>query len=138
MPTLELNGRIFLEIWRRYEQLLDFNEDLPCSHAVGQVPDIIRFSALEKALVERLHEKSNLVLEIFKQTNNDWEETAYRWLFVSFGFKLNAESMKELASLVPYKILLKYRNQLPTLEAILFGAAGLLPDQSDELYVHFL
>lgn len=138
MPTIELDGRIFLEIWRRYDQLLDFNEDLPCAHALGQVPEIIRFSALEKALVGRLHEKSQLVLNILEQTNNDWEETAYRWLFVSFGFKLNAEAMKELASLVPYKILLKYRNQLPALEAILFGVAGLIPEQSDEPYVHYL
>ena len=39
---------------------------------------------LEKALVERLWEKSALILETLDQTKGDWEETAYCWLFACF------------------------------------------------------
>ena len=138
MPTLELKGKIFLEIWRNYESLLDFKSDLPCAHALAGIPEIIRFSALEKALVERLHEKSHQILKLLDETKGDWEETAYRWLFTCFGFKVNAQPMSELAALVPYKILQKNRNQLPILEAILLGQAGLLPEKSEEPYVQFL
>lgn len=138
MPTLELDGKVFLEVWRRYEQLLDFRSELPCAHALSQVPEIIRFSALEKALVERLHSKSESVLNLLELTQGDWEETAYRWLFVSFGFRVNSQPMGELASQIPYKILQKHRTSLPTLEAMLFGLAGLLPEESSEPYVGHL
>ncbi|MFC3417001.1 DUF2851 family protein [Algoriphagus hitonicola] len=138
MPTLELDGKIFLEIWRNYERTLDFNQDLPCAHVLEKVPEIIRFSALEKSLVERLQEKSQHILKILEETKGDWEETAYRWLFQCFGFKINAIPMSELASRVPYKILQKHRNQLPVLEANLFGRAGLLPMNSEEPYVQHL
>jgi len=138
MPTLELKGKIYLEIWRNYEQMLDYKAELPCAHGVKDIPEIIRFSTLEKALVERLQEKSELILQILDQTKGDWEETAYRWLFSAFGFKTNSQPMLELAERIPYKILLKHRNQPTVLEAILFGQAGLLPEQSDEPYVQLL
>ncbi len=138
MPTLELKGRIFLDVWKRYRDSLDFNEKLPCSSRIAKVPKIIRFSALEKALVERLEEKSDLVLEILNETKGDWEETSYRWLFRCFGFKRNAESMQELAKLLPYKILKKHRPQVSIMEAMLFGQAGLFPDEGTEPYVDFL
>ncbi|MEP0712643.1 DUF2851 family protein [Algoriphagus sp.] len=138
MPTLELKGLIFLDVWRNYEQMLDYKADLPCSHGLKDVPEIVRFSTLERALVERLQEKSSLILDILKSTTDNWEETAYRWLFSCFGFKTNSQAMGELAALVPNKILQKHRNQLPVLEAILFGQAGLLPLESDEPYVLFL
>lgn len=138
MPTLELKGKIYLEIWRNYERMLDHKSDLPCGYGVKNIPEIIRFSTLEKALVERLQEKSELILQILDQTKGDWEETAYRWLFTCFGFKTNSRAMGELAEKVPYKILQKHRNQLPVLEAMLFGQAGLLPALSDEPYVQYL
>lgn len=138
MPTLELKGLIYLDIWRNYERMLDYKSDLPCAHGLREAPEIVRFSSLEKALVERLQEKSSLILDILKSTTDDWEETAYRWLLTCFGFKKNNEAMSELASLVPYKVLQKHRDQLPVLEAILLGQAGLLPLESEEPYVQFL
>ncbi|WP_232825646.1 DUF2851 family protein [Algoriphagus litoralis] len=134
LPTIELKGKIYLEIWRNYEQLLDFKSDLPCAHALGTVPEIIRFSSLEKALVERLQEKSEMILKILNQTKGDWEESSYRWLFTCFGFKVNSQPMGELAALVPYKILQKHRTQVSALEAMLLGQAGLLPEKTDEPY----
>jgi hypothetical protein len=138
MPTVELKGRIFLEVWRNYENLLDFKSDLACAHALTKVSEIVRFSALEQALVGRLYNKSQLILEILDQTKGDWEETAYRWLFTCFGFKTNSQPMAELAALVSYKTLQKHRNQVSALEAMLLGQAGLLPEESDEPYVQHL
>ncbi|MCS5491487.1 DUF2851 family protein [Algoriphagus limi] len=138
IPTLELEGKIFLDIWRNYERLLDYNQDLPCAHALAKVPEIIRFSALEKALVERLQEKSGQLLQILEETKGDWEETAYRWLFHCFGFKTNSQPMQDLSSLIPYKILQKHRSQISALEAMLFGQSGLLPPETDEPYIRHL
>lgn len=138
MPTLELKGKIFLEVWRNYESLLDFKSDIPCAHALPSVPEIIKFSALEKSLVDRLQDKSKRILEILNQTKGDWEETAYRWLFTCFGFKTNSQAMSDLAALIPFKTLQKHRNQPLILEAMLLGQAGLLPEKSEEPYVQTL
>jgi hypothetical protein len=107
MPTVALNGKIYLDIWRNYEQLLNFQLDLPCAHALATVPEILRFSASEKALVERLYEKSQGVLAILQATQGDWEETAYRWLFRCFGYHTNRLPMEELGQLLPYTLLKK-------------------------------
>uniref|UniRef100_UPI004048573E DUF2851 family protein n=1 Tax=Algoriphagus sp. TaxID=1872435 RepID=UPI004048573E len=138
MPTVELKGKIYLDIWRNYQQLLDFQLNLPCAHAMATVPEILRFSASEKALVERLHEKSQEVLAVLQATKGDWEETAYRWLFRCFGYHTNRLPMEELGQLLPYTLLKRHREQLQHLEAMLLGQAGLLPEDSEDLYVQQL
>ncbi len=138
MPTVELKGKIYLDIWRNYQQLLDFQLDLPCAHALPTVPEILRFSASEKALVERLHEKSQSVLAILQATQGDWEETAYRWLFRCFGYHTNRLPMEELGQLIPYTLIKRHREQLQHLEAMLLGQAGLLPEDSEDAYVQQL
>uniref|UniRef100_UPI0040478491 DUF2851 family protein n=1 Tax=Algoriphagus sp. TaxID=1872435 RepID=UPI0040478491 len=138
MPTVELKGKIYLDIWRNYQQLLNFQLNLPCAHAMATVPEILRFSASEKALVERLHEKSQEVLAVLQATKGDWEETAYRWLFRCFGYHANRLPMEELGQLLPYTLLKRHREQLQHLEAMLLGQAGLLPEDSEDLYVQQL
>ncbi len=138
MPTLELKGKIYLDIWRNYQQLLDFQIDLPCAHALPSVQEILRFSASEKALVERLHEKSKEVLAVLRATEGNWEETAYRWLFRCFGYHTNRLPMEELGQLLPYTLLKRHREQLQQLEAMLLGQAGLLPEESEDSYVQQL
>ena len=135
MPTLVLQGKIYLEVWRNYQNLLDFKSDLPCAHAISTVPEIVRFSAVEKALVERLYHKSLRVLDLLKESRGDWEETAYRLLFGCFGFHSNRQPMEELANLVPYSLLKRHREQPQVLEAMLLGQAGLLPEQTEDAYV---
>lgn len=138
MPTVELKGKIYLDIWRNYQQLLDFQLNLPCAHAMATVPEILRFSASEKALVERLHEKSQEVLAVLQTTKGNWEETAYRWLFRCFGYHTNRLPMEELGQLLPYTLLKRHREQLQHLEAMLLGQAGLLPENSEDPYVQQL
>jgi hypothetical protein len=138
IPTLELKGKIFLDVIRNYERLSESREDILCSSRIEDIKDIIRYSMLEKSLIERLELKSNQILSIMEHTKNDWEETAYRWLFQCFGFKTNAEAMLRLATSIPYKILKKQGDKPQALEAILFGQAGLLPELSHDTYSDFL
>ncbi|EKB50019.1 DUF2851 family protein [Cecembia lonarensis] len=138
IPTLELKGRIFLEVIRNYERLSESKDEILCGSRLQETPEIIRYSMLEKSLVERLELKSDQILYIMGNTKNDWEETAYRWLFRCFGFKTNAETMFNLAKSIPYKILKKQGDKAQVIEAILFGQAGLLPVNGHDAYSHFL
>lgn len=133
IPTLELKGRVWLDVLRNYERLLQGQQELLCGQLLPEVPEIIRFSMLEKALVERMEKKSQAILLLLKETQNDWEETACRWLFACFGFKTNAEPMLQVAKSVPYKTLQKL-GQAEAIEAILLGQAGLLPENLEDSY----
>ena len=127
IPTLELKGKILLEVLRNFERLNASREDILCGTRIMEIPSIIRFSMLEKSLIERLESKSSTINEILKSTGNNWEETAFRWLFHCFGFKTNAVPMLKLAESIPLKILKKNSNRVLSMEAILFGQAGLIP-----------
>lgn len=138
IPTLELKGKIWLDVIRNYERLANSREEILCGPNLKEIAPIIKFSMLEKALLERLETKSTSLLEILADTKNDWEETTFRWLFKCFGFKTNADPMLRLAESVPYRLLQKHSNQPQVIEAILFGQAGLIPEDTFDEYSSML
>ena len=87
---------------------------------------------MDKALLSRLESKSKQVSLILHKNHNDWQETCYQLLARNFGFKVNAEPFQQLAQLLPYKVLRKHADKLLHLEALLFGQAGFLEDDSDD------
>jgi hypothetical protein len=138
IPTLELNGKIFLDVLRNYERLVSGKEHLLCAEALPDVSDILKFSMLEKALVERFIQKGELIQKLLESNNGDWEETTYQWLFHCFGFKTNSGAMLRLAQSLPYKTLKKHANQPGILEALLLGQANLLHTNDPDDYTLFL
>ena len=125
IPTLTLKGLIKPKMLTRYLAILDSGGRVPCSRSLSQVRPVVRLGMLEKTLVNRMESKSKAVHQLLKENNHDWEETAYQWLAKGLGFKTNAESMLDLARSVPSRLLRKHHN-LKQLEALLFGASGLL------------
>ncbi|TVP53287.1 MAG: DUF2851 family protein [Mongoliibacter sp.] len=134
IPTLELKGKILLDVIRNYEKLINSGDGLLCSGFLPEVLPILKFSMLERALVERMEIKSAGVFQILETTKGDWEETSYRWLFQSFGFKTNSGSMLRLAESIPYKLLQKLSRHPIGIEAILLGQADLLPEEPVDEY----
>ncbi|TDE18191.1 DUF2851 family protein [Dyadobacter psychrotolerans] len=136
VPTLSLKGLVRLSVIERYNQLVQEDEEIPCSKSFEKVSELQKFSMLDRVLLERLDKKGEQVLNLLNANQQDWEETAYQWLTQHFGFKLNDPAFLRLSQAVPLKIILKHRNSLLQIEAILFGTAGLIPgnpevDQSD-------
>lgn len=134
IPTLELQGKVWLDVVRNYERLLFSQRKILCGAELSSLPDILRFSMIEKSLVERLQEKSRAVQKLLIQNNNDWEETAYQWLIYCFGFKTNSETMLKLAQSLSYKVLKKNSDKPHVLEALIFGQAGLLNGERGDAY----
>lgn len=128
IPTLELNGKIHLDVIRNYEKLSQSREEILCSESIAQVPEIVRYSMLEKTLIERLEKKSQKLDSILKATKNDWEEATFRWLFYCFGFKTNSETMLLLSEKISQKALLKIGGSSQAIRSIFLGMAGLLPE----------
>ncbi len=125
IPTLSLKGLIKPKMLARYEQMLQNDDLIPCAKRLQDTKVINRLTMLERVLVSRVESKASAVTELLEANNLDWEETAYQWLARGLGFKVNADSMLELARLVPVKVLNKH-SQLKQYEALLFGLSGLL------------
>lgn len=132
LPVLELQNITDPAVWKRYDTLLQTPETIPCGAQFGSVDELVRVSMLDKTLTQRLERKAEVARQFFEQNQNDWEETAYQLLAYNFGFKINADPFLQLARAVPLKILQKHRNNLPQVEALLYGAAGLLAEPTDE------
>ncbi|WP_114748176.1 DUF2851 family protein [Pleomorphovibrio marinus] len=134
LPVLALKGKVFLDVVRNYERLLGSRFSVICGYALSEIQDILKFSTLEKALVERFTEKSRMVLDLLRENGGNWEETAYQWLFYCFGFKTNGKPMLRLARTLPYLLLKKHSGNRLGQEALIFGQSGLLNYQLFEEY----
>jgi hypothetical protein len=130
MPTLELMGRVDDRLLLSYKKLVNSPDVIPCSAVLASVANIKKLSMLDQALAIRLEARAKVIHELLKRNNNDWEETCYQLMARTFGFKVNADPLMRLATGLPLKILLKHADQVPQLEALLFGQAGFL-EKSD-------
>jgi len=126
IPTIELQNRIYLSILKNHDRLINNPQNIPCREYIGDVSEITKISALDNALVERLERKSEEVFQIFQSNNRCWDETVHQLLAKSMGFKKNSEPLFELAKIITLKILGKHIGNIFQIEALLFGASGLL------------
>ena len=62
--------------------------------------------------------------------NNSWDEAFYVLLSRNFGFGLNSEVFERLALSLPYFYIQKHSDNILQVEALLFGQAGLLEDDT--------
>ncbi|CAG5068183.1 hypothetical protein DYBT9623_00912 [Dyadobacter sp. CECT 9623] len=138
VPTLALKGLVKNSIMERYALLQDMGDTIPCSGMFSEIHEIHKYAMLDRVLLERLDRKAAAVMEMLEKNRNDWEETAYQWLGMHFGFKLNDPAFLRLTQIVPLKIIQKHRDRLLHIEAILFGCAGLIPEKSEDIYVRSL
>jgi Protein of unknown function (DUF2851) len=132
VPTLELKNRIEDSLLLNYKNLVNQPASIPCAHALHSVNSIIRISALDRALAQRLENKAQVILKALHENNNDWEETFYQLLGKNFGFKVNSEAFYTLTKAIPYRSLLKHSDKLLQLEAMLLGTAGFLDKVKDD------
>jgi Protein of unknown function (DUF2851) len=122
-PTLELQGRISKLLLGRYNELMKNGAFIPCEKNIRQVGELTWAAWKERLLVERLQEKSSIVLQYLKESTNHWEAVFWWLLAKNFGMKVNAEAFEKIARTLPVNMLAKHKNQVQQLEALLLGQA---------------
>jgi hypothetical protein len=116
------------ELYERYESLVNNPYIIACQDDIQKTGKVLMKLWLNALAVERLQQKSGSITEIFGETGNDWEETFYRMLCRYFGFRVNSEPFGMLANTLPFKIIRKHSDNVLQIEALLFGAAGMLDE----------
>jgi hypothetical protein len=131
-------------LFEKYQQLLNNPVLIACQDEIGHIDRFLIKYWLNALVVERLQQKSELVLKILTDTGNDWEETFFRMLTRYFGFRVNSGPFEMLASELPFRIIRKHSDNRFQVEALLFGTAGMLEEGlfkealSDEYYMSLM
>ncbi|MDR2473142.1 MAG: DUF2851 family protein [Tannerella sp.] len=112
------------------EWLLSRDTPVPCEGNLFNIPAIYLSDWLTTLLMERLERKTQDVEMRLSLNSKDWNETFYITLMRNFGFGTNSDIFEMLAKSLPFKHILKHRNNPLQIEALFFGQAGLLDDVS--------
>ena len=134
IPTLEIRDRIPSGLIRNYQRLMAQKAWIPCQSNFRSVKEIIIQATLDHQVINRLERKTKDVAEKLVANKSDWEKTFYELLARNFGLKVNATPFYMLAKSISLKILLRHRNKLQELEALLFGQAGMLEKEFSDAY----
>lgn len=112
------------------------NQWIACRNDLLNIDTFTIQNWLGKLAIERLEEKSKRIHKLLENTNNSWETAFYYQLAENFGFKLNSAPFKLLAKSLPLNYIAKHKNDLFQIEALFFGQAGFLnEDTGDEYYL---
>lgn len=119
-----------------YLFLLNSDSSIPCLENLSEIPEIYLSDWKNALLIERLERKTNFLLQLLADYQNDWNEVFYIILARNFGFGINNDAFERLAKSLPLKIVLKHQNSILQVEALFLGQAGLLKEEdiADEYY----
>lgn len=135
LPTLVLRDRVDASMIHQYQKLISRAGGVACADSLSRVKEITRFSMIDRALMQRLETKAEIVKAMLTESKGDWEETTYHLLARNFGFKVNSDPFLQLARSLPYRIIRKHTDQPLQVEALLFGQAGFLVAKSKDEYL---
>ena len=110
----------------KYTSLISNPIVIACQEEIGSFDKLILNNWIEALVVERIEQKSEMILRILSDTGNDWEETFYRLLSRYFGFRVNTGPFEMLARALPFRIIRKHADNRFQIEALLYGTSGML------------
>lgn len=128
IPTLALKQYIPQELLQRYQTLLNTTKItfINCEKDFSTIDSFLVESWLHRLYIERLEQKSNVIFNLLKQSNNDWEAVLFTLLAKSFGTKRNGAFFFDRALQLHFSIIRKTGNSTDQLESLLLGHFGLL------------
>ena len=104
-----------------------------CGGFLAALEPLQRTEILTTLIFDRLQRKMRMVEALRSESADNWNQTLYLLYFRTLGDRRNQEAYLELARRVPYRIVLRERRVPHAIEAMLFGASGLLePYRNDE------
>ncbi|MDE6206550.1 MAG: DUF2851 family protein [Muribaculaceae bacterium] len=115
---------------------------LPCVDVISSIPGIYITDWLTSLAFERLHAKVDRVLGLFERVEGDWRSVVYVVLARALGFSTNSDAFERLALSVPLRALMHHQGSPVSVEALLFGHAGMLSGarsgSPEEAYMNIL
>ncbi len=122
---------------KNYQKLMEAKSWIACQSAFHTFDPLILKIGFNRLMIDRLEDKTEEIMLRLEKNQYNWNETFYQMLARMFGFRVNASPFEMLARALPLKLLAKHKNNLFQLEAMLFGASGLLNEElfGDEYFM---
>lgn len=140
IPTLELKHYVPKALLQQYQNLLENSKThfINCEKEFSSIDSFLVESWLHRLYIERLEQKSGLIFDLLKRSNNHWESVLFAMLARSFGTKVNGEFFLDKALQLDFSIIRKNSNSTDQLESLLLGHFGLLDEEhcTDVFYTH--
>jgi hypothetical protein len=134
IPTIQLADYVASSVLDSYYDLFSTRQKwILCEDTIGKTDSFILESWLNRLYFERLEKKSQKILKLLKETNNDWEAVLFQLVAKSFGMKLNGEAFLDLSKSFNFSVVRKCRDIKGQLEILLLGQAGFLNDIFEEV-----
>ena len=134
IPTLELKEHVLLSDLHKYLSLVSQKSWIYCENEIGNVDDFIFKNWQERLFFERLERKAQLIFELVKELNHDWEAVLFCLLAKNFGLNTNGEMFYKIAKSIPFSVIRKESFSLESLESLLLGQANLLSHDFQDSY----
>ncbi|MEM7087630.1 MAG: DUF2851 family protein [Bacteroidota bacterium] len=135
IPTLELKPCVDRQVLQNYQKLFSSKQLwINCENQFGKISDFVVKNWLDRLYLERLEDKSKLILDRLESCTNDWEAVLFQLLCKNFGLKVNGDAFLSMAMSLDYKVVKKSRQKLLSLEALFMGQAGLLSEEKMDPY----
>ena len=142
LPTVILANHLTASIHDIWQDIISKPSPkfrLPCYERNDNIELTVIKDWLEKLASERLKLRANRIKERLTELSGDtgkiperksvWEQALYEFIFEALGFSKNKEQMIKLAANLPLTLLAKHsHNNVTDIQAMLYGAAGLLFD----------
>lgn len=134
IPLIELKRCVDPDVWEKIESIEKSKKSIPCSNWLSAIQPIDWVVWQDRLLVERFERKAKEVAVLFKLFDKNWEKVCFGLLARSLGGTTNKEPFQILSRLLPIEIVKKHRDNLLSVEALLFGVAGMLSEDFKDLY----
>ena len=126
IPALELRDMCHGEAYETYNHFLNNHLWIPCAAGIADVRPVLLADWLTSLAVMRLERKCSELKHLLEYNGGDWQQAFFEALASTMGFRINEQPFEQMARQTPVNCLLKHKDQLFQVEAILFGQAGLL------------
>lgn len=134
VPAIEWKSVLNEQMYEQYAYYRQNAEEIVCLQSAHRVEPLQLYSWMDMLLVERLENRMTDIEQQLKQHNDHKEEVFYHMIAKAFGFKINALPMLITAQSLPLLYLAKQKNQLLSIEALLYGQAGMLQGKFADEY----
>ncbi len=96
-----------------------------CGEYLFRLSGVERVRLYQELETERIRDKYHRLIEYYRLSKNDWRQAMFVVLMRTMGDKYNKEQYMDLAFRVGYGTLLKEREKIEDIEALLIASAGL-------------
>ena len=134
IPVLELKKYVDKATIENYQSLMAPKSWIFCEKQLKDLDSFALQNWQERLFFERLERKSQPIFDLLEQTNQDWEGVLFCLLAKNFGLNTNGELFYKMAQSIPFSIIRKECFVAENLEALIFGAAGLLDSEKEDNY----